>query len=209
MKRDHPPIFVLRHGETQWNTELRLQGTLDSPLTERGLLQARAMGEALARALRRETIEPGQLLWFASPLGRTQQTAAAIAEAAGVPDAPWQADHRLAELRYGEWEGLQVREIEVLTPGAMARWRSDPLVFTPPGGETHLELRQRTAQFLEDALALDRALVIVGHGVAGAMLRGLYLGLTPAEIFVLEKPQDAFFRLHKGVAMKIGVIDSG
>ncbi len=201
----HAPLFVLRHGETLWNTELRLQGSRDSPLTERGRAQARAMGAALRQALAIEGHDAATLDLVASPLGRTRETAALVGEALGLSAATWRSDARLAELRYGDWEGLRVREIDGLAPGAMARWRADPHDFTPPGGETHAELSARTKSFLDEALRADRPLVIVGHGVSGATLRGLYLGLTPAEIFVLEKPQDAFFRLHDRVATRLGV----
>ena len=201
----HAPIFVLRHGETEWNTELRLQGSRDSPLTERGRSQARAMGAALRQALTIGGHDTAMLDLVASPLGRTRETAALVGEALGLSAATWRSDARLAELRYGDWEGLRVREIDGLAPGAMARWRADPHDFTPPGGETHAELSARTKSFLDEALRTGRPLVIVGHGVSGATLRGLYLGLTPAEIFVLEKPQDAFFRLHDGMATRLAV----
>lgn len=201
----HPPLFILRHGETLWNTELRLQGGRDSPLTARGRAQARAMGLALRQVLAGEGLAATTVDLVASPLGRTRETAAIVGAALGMPEAPWRSDARLAELRYGDWEGLRVREIDGLAPGAMARWRADPHDFTPPGGETHAELSARTRSFLDEALRAARPLVIVGHGVSGATLRGLYLGLTPAEIFVLEKPQDAFFRLHGGSAMRLGV----
>jgi len=201
----HAPIFVLRHGETVWNTELRLQGSRDSPLTARGRTQALRMGTALRQALAIEGHDPATLDLVASPLGRTQETAAIVGAALGLDGAGWRSDARLAELRYGDWEGLRVREIDGLVPGAMARWRADPHDFTPPGGETHAELSARTRSFLDEAMHATRPLVIVGHGVSGATLRGLYLRLTPTEIFVLEKPQDAFFRLHDGVATRVAV----
>jgi probable phosphoglycerate mutase len=178
-------------------------------LTVRGRDQARAMGAALRQALAVEGHEIATLELIASPLGRTRETAAIVGESLGLNratnGASWRNDERLAELRYGDWEGLRVRDIDILAPGAMARWRADPHDFTPPGGETHAELSARTRSFLDEAMRATRPLVIIGHGVAGATLRGLYLGLTPSEIFVLEKPQDAFFRLHGGVATRVAV----
>ena len=206
MTDNHPPIFVLRHGETEWNTELRLQGSRDSRLTERGRQQARAMGQALARALQDEFPAGCAPHLLVSPLGRTRETAELIGAALGVTQESWRADQRLAELSYGSWEGLMVREIEEISPGVMARWRASPLDFTPPGGESHLELRGRCQAFLDEAMGLQHPLIVVGHGVAGAMLRGLYLGLSPTEIFVLEKPQDALFRLHGGMSTKISAV---
>jgi broad specificity phosphatase PhoE len=200
---NHHALYLLRHGETLWNTELRLQGSCDSPLTERGRRQAEAMGRALSRALADDGLDAQALDLVSSPLGRTRETAAIVGRVLGVPAARWCTDSRLVELRYGEWEGCVWHDIVKLAPEDVTRWRADPHAFTPPAGESHAELSARTRSFLDAALASVRPQIIVGHGVAGATLRGLYLGLTPAEIFVLEKPQDAFFRLHGGAITKI------
>ena len=89
-------------------------------------------------------------------------------------------------------------DIEVGHPNAMASWRADPEGFCPPGGETHLDLRRRSAAALADIIASGMRTVVVSHGVSGAVLRGLHLGLDARAMFVLEKPQDAFFRLLDG-----------
>ena len=72
-----------------------------------------------------------------------------------------------------------------------------------PGGETHFELRRRSAAVLADIVASATRTVVVGHGVSGAVLRGINLGLDAKAMFVLEKPQDAFFRLLAGVEERI------
>jgi probable phosphoglycerate mutase len=194
------PLYVLRHGETAWNTERRMQGTKDSPLTERGRQQAQAMGRRLRRELARQ---PGPTCFYRSPLGRARETADIIGGEIGLDPAEWRDDPRLAELGYGQWEGFSWKEIEVTHPTALADWRADPHGYCPPDGETHFELRRRSAAVLAEIAAAATRTVIVGHGVSGAVLRGLNLGLDAKAMFVLEKPQDAFFRLLAGVEERI------
>lgn len=186
------PLYLLRHGETAWNTERRMQGTRDSSLTERGRAQAEAMGRRLKREL---DASPGPTRFLRSPLGRTRETAAIVGRALGLPDSEWQEDSRLVELGYGAWEGYSWQEISVTHPTALDDWRADPHGYCPPGGETHQQLRARCAEFLAEIAADGVRTVAVGHGVSGAVVRGLVLGLDARAMFVLDKPQDAFFRL--------------
>jgi len=189
------PLYMLRHGETAWNTERRMQGTRNSDLTERGRAQAHAMGRALKVELARE---PGPTIFLRSPLGRVRETSEIIGRELGLDPGQWRDDARLAELSYGDWEGLTWAEIDVTRPNALADWRADPHGFMPPGGESHLDLRRRSAAVLADVAASKTRTVIVSHGVSGAVVRGLNLGLDARAMFVLEKPQDAFFRLLAG-----------
>jgi broad specificity phosphatase PhoE len=194
------PLYMLRHGETAWNTERRMQGTRNSDLTERGRAQALAMGLALKIELARE---PGPTVFLRSPLGRVRETSEIIGGVLGLDPATWCDDPRLVELAYGEWEGFNRTEIEAAHPNAMAHWRADPNGFTPPGGETHATLRARSAAVLADIAAAKQRTVVVGHGVSGSVLRGLNLGLDAEAMFVLDKPQDAFFRLLAGTEERI------
>ena len=93
------PLYLLRHGETAWNLERRMQGSKDSALTARGREQAAAMGRALAAELARE---PGPTIFLRSPLGRTRETALIVGRALGLDPAEWRDDPRLAELGYGD-----------------------------------------------------------------------------------------------------------
>jgi probable phosphoglycerate mutase len=202
------PLYMLRHGETAWNTERRMQGTKNSALTERGRAQAIAMGRALKVEL---ALEPGPTVFLRSPLGRTCETALLIGRELGLDPADWRDDPRLAELSYGEWEGFTWKEIEARHPDALSQWRADPHGFCPPGGETHFELRRRSEAALADIVAANVRTVVVSHGVSGAVLRGINLGLDAKAMFVLEKPQDAFFRLTFGAEERIlaqGLIDA-
>ncbi|MBS0220987.1 MAG: histidine phosphatase family protein [Proteobacteria bacterium] len=194
MNLEHP-LYMLRHGETAWNIERRMQGTRNSDLTARGRTQAQAMGRTLRAELARE---PGPTVFLRSPLGRARETSLIVGRELGLDPADWRDDPRLAELSYGQWEGFSWKEIEVDHPNALADWRADPHGFCPPGGETHFELRRRSAAVFADIVASRTRTVVVGHGVSGAVLRGLNLGLDAKAMFVLEKPQDAFFRLSTG-----------
>lgn len=197
------PLYMLRHGETAWNTERRMQGTKNSDLTERGRAQARAMGRALKAELAREA---GPTIFLRSPLGRVRETSEIVGYELGLDPSQWRDDPRLVELGYGDWEGFSWKEIEITHPTALADWRADPHGFSPPGGETHFELRRRSAGVLADIVASQTRTVIVGHGVSGAVVRGLNLGLDARAMFVLEKPQDAFFRLLAGREERIEAV---
>lgn len=194
------PLYMLRHGETAWNTERRMQGTKNSDLTERGRAQALAMGRTLRAELARG---PGPTVFLRSPLGRARETSEIVGRELGLAPTDWRDDIRLAELAYGEWEGFSWPEIEVTHPTALADWRADPHGYCPPGGETHHALRQRSLAVLTDIAKSRIRTVVVSHGVSGAVVRGLNLGLDARAMFVLEKPQDAFFRLLAGSEERI------
>lgn len=163
----YPTLYVLRHGETEWNAERRFQGALHSPLTALGRKQAARQGAILAG------LELHGVDIRVSPQGRAFQTAA-IALADQV--AHLRTDDRLRELEVGEWSGKLHDEITAKgspgpdTPdGWLAR-----LDFAP-GGEGFTALRERCASFLAD---LTQPTLCVTHGVTGRMLRALALGIS-------------------------------
>lgn len=194
------PLYMLRHGETAWNTERRMQGSKNSDLTARGRVQALAMGRTLKAELDRE---PGPTIFLRSPLGRTRETSEIVGQEIGIASSEWREDMRLAELSYGNWEGFSWAEIEIDHPTALADWRADPHGYCPPGGETHIDLRRRCEAVLTEIAASNTRTVVVSHGVSGAVVRGLNLGLDARAMFVMEKPQDAFFRLLAGQEERI------
>ena len=194
------PLYMLRHGETAWNTERRMQGSKNSDLTPRGRVQALAMGRTLKAELERE---PGPTIFLRSPLGRTRETSEIVGRELGIASGEWREDIRLAELSYGTWEGFSWAEIEIDHPTALADWRADPHGYCPPGGETHIDLRRRCEAVLTEIATSGVRTVVVSHGVSGAVVRGLNLGLDARAMFVLEKPQDAFFRLMAGSEERI------
>lgn len=177
-------MFILRHGETLWNVEGRMQGHLDSPLTAHGREQARRQGEILRHA------GAASLPLYCSPLGRALETARlALPGTAPIVDA------RLAEVAMGKWQGLTRAEILLRDPGIAADPASFLWKFQAPGGEPLEAMRSRIAAFLAAAPA---EAVIVTHGVTSQLLRGLLLGLDMAQTDALADRQGVVFRCGAG-----------
>lgn len=155
-------LFIVRHGETTWNGAGRIQGSLDSPLTPRGLAQAAATGARLAP----ERI--GAL--YSSDLGRAQQTAREIAAATALPV---RLDERLRERSFGALEGKTWDEIERDHPADARLLRADP--FRPaPGGESLAQFRDRVTGALRRIAmeaGTDRIAVVTHGGVLGVLYR--------------------------------------
>lgn len=181
-------ILLMRHGETEWNLERRFQGRKDSPLTDRGRRQAKAMA-ALVRDL--VLREPGPWRLVSSPLRRAHETAAEVAAATGLA---LETDDRLMEISCGEWEGRTWAEVSAGRETSARQW-----IFDAPGGETHAQVQARIADFLATLPPEpERRAVLVSHGAAGRVLRGLYAGLPREATLDLEVPHDAVFRLRNG-----------
>lgn len=193
-------IYLVRHGETQFNAARRLQGALDSPLTPRGRDQGRRLG-----ALLRSLIEPDED-WgiVASPLGRAQATAALIRDALHFAP-PVETDERLREITLGSWDGLTFDDIDAISPSALDDrfgWQ-----FRSPDGESYEAMCGRLGGWLEDAHAGGRRLIAVSHGISGLVLRGLYSGQPREAAMRAGSPQDAVFRLADGQVTRIGLED--
>ena len=186
-------IYLVRHGETVWNREGRVQGHLDSPLTEKGEVQARRIGETLRTLIgHRDSFDV-----VVSPLGRARRTAEIICKELGWDPRVCSTDDRLRELSWGEWDGLNHDEIEARYPGALRRRRETHWHYVPPDGESFEMVAARAKDWL-DGIAPDRRLVAVAHGAVGRVLRGLYAGLSQSETLAQDEPQDAIFGLHGG-----------
>lgn len=187
-------IYLARHGQTEFNVARRYQGQGDSPLTARGELQARRMGERLA------SIIPDLSGWrlAASPLGRTRRTAEIIAEALSGRLAI-ETDARLAEVSMGAWDGMTFEEVEARRPRHIEHCERH---FHGPGGETFEALAGRLGDWLAEAGAEGRV-IAVSHGMSGRVLRGLYGGLPRARMLRLDAPQDALHLLDGGRVRRI------
>jgi probable phosphoglycerate mutase len=148
-------IIAIRHGETAWNVDTRLQGHLDIALNSRGLWQA----EQAARALEAEPIEA----IYASDLLRAWHTASAIAQTTA---APLVASQNLRERCFGSFEGKTYAELEAQWPEASLRWRQRQPDWAPPGGESLLTLRERISGTVDVMAAqhLGGQIVLVAHG---------------------------------------------
>lgn len=183
-------IYLLRHGETVWNRQDRLQGQRDAPLTRTGIAQV----EANARLLRQHIDDPHAFEVIASPLGRAWQSAAIIAEILGKDPDRIVLEPRLVEISFGDWEGLTLAELERAVPGAWARRRADHWRFRPPGAESFADVAERVAPWLAQFDDSAR-LIVVCHGGTGRVIRGLYAGLAPEVAVVQSEEQTEVFRL--------------
>jgi broad specificity phosphatase PhoE len=184
-------MFLVLHGQTEWNRDRRMQGQHDSALTAEGARQGRAVGELLRSLL----ATPPRIV--ASPLGRTQATARILAACLNVPEHAIETDERLKEVALGEWEGLTREEIaggwNVRTDD---RTQND-WFFRAPGGESYDALASRLSDWLA-SLGEHDALIAVSHGVASRVLRGLYAGLSKEDALALEVSRDTVYRLQHG-----------
>ncbi|ARC89491.1 histidine phosphatase family protein [Rhodovulum sp. MB263] len=171
-------LILLRHGETLWNTEKRLQGHDNSPLSPRGIEQARAIVPRL------RSLAPARVV--TSDLGRVRQTA----EIVGHADAP--SDERLRELDMGEWTGLRKDALIAEKPDLYRAWRAGS--YTPAGGEAWDDFVARITSALTHWLYAGQGdlLAIVHSGVVRVACFG-FLGLKPAHLLPVTPGNLAIF----------------
>lgn len=157
-------LYLVRHGETDWNAQGRLQGRHDIPLNARGRVQAEEAGARLRGLLS----GVDDLDYVASPLGRARETMERLRRTLGLDPAVYRTDERLAEISFGAWEGLTWPEVRARDPEGGAARDRDVWGYAPPGGESYAMLAERVAPAVSD---LARSTVIVSHGgVARALL---------------------------------------
>ncbi|CAN5474062.1 histidine phosphatase family protein [soil metagenome] len=176
-------LVMLRHGQTEWNAGSRMQGQIDTDLTDLGRSQAVAAAEVLAKR------QP--LLIMSSDLRRAYDTAAALGERTGLTV---DIDTRLRETHLGDWQGLNHLEVDEIAPGARLAWRDDAR-WAPHGGESRVDVADRSKPVVTELVAqlaewgseadgddAQRPVVLVAHG-------GLIAALTAA---VLDLPVDSW-----------------
>lgn len=188
-------LIHIRHGETDWNAEGRLQGQRDVPLNAVGRTQAARNGRALAAHLAAGGIDPEALDWVASPLGRSRETMEIVRDTMGLDPRDYRVDDSLKEVTFGLWEGFTLGELKLSDPAGVAARRADKWAFVPPGGESYAMLSARIDRFLR---GLDADTVVVAHGGVQRVLAGLITGVPAAEVPVLEVPQDRFCIFARG-----------
>jgi probable phosphoglycerate mutase len=167
-------LVLLRHGQTTYNAGSRMQGQLDTELSELGREQAAAAAEVLAKR------QP--LLIVSSDLQRALDTAVALGERSGQPVL---VDPRLRETHLGDWQGLTHLEVDASAPGARLAWREDAR-WAPHGGESRVDVAARSLPVVAELVAAqtewgadepDRPVVLVAHGGLIAALTAALLGL--------------------------------
>jgi alpha-ribazole phosphatase len=183
-------FVLIRHGESVWNSERRIQGSLDPELSRRGRRQTELLVSHL------ETLMPHPVAAiYASPLRRAAQTAGQIA---GTLHLPVIHDPDLREMFLGTWEGKTDAEIRAAFPGRYERWLEDPLAFPAPGGEELRAFERRVVGAIQrmqrDHPGAD--LMVVSHGGVIKALLCFALGLPVRHLFRLKQDNTAVNRIQ-------------
>ncbi|RFB80111.1 histidine phosphatase family protein [Methylovirgula sp. 4M-Z18] len=168
-------LIFMRHGETDWNREGRLQGQRDVPLNARGRDQARGVGADL-----RQLVGDGrQVDFIASPLERTRETMELARHSAGfLPADTYAMDDRLKEISFGDWEGTTWDELAARDPARVRERKRDKWGYVPPGGESYAMLAERVRPWLE---SLSGDTVTVAHGGVARALMVLLADTEPVQ----------------------------
>ncbi len=175
-------IIFIRHGETDWNRQARLQGQQDIALNALGRRQAARNGRILPLLL-------GSAEWrfIASPLSRATDTMEIALSAAGMADRAFETDDRLKEISFGRWEGLTLAEVAQKDAEGGRKRQVNKWRFVPPDGESYADLSTRIGGWLADQ---ERPAVIVAHGGVLRVLRHRLGGVAAADASLLAVPQD-------------------
>lgn len=199
------PLYLARHAETVFNRSRRMQGNdAHTPLTLEGFRQADAMGLALARHFR-EGDEPVPQIW-ASTAGRTQQTAAIVADHLGVEFFSIRQDARLREIEVGRWTGRSYADI-VADEGEILDMEHRLFRLPIPGGEHYADIAARLHDWLIDAGSAPA--LVISHGMTARVLRGLLAGGTAFHGVPIAQdvPQGTVMRLEAGLEQPLLVGD--
>ncbi len=176
-------LYLVRHGETEWNASERCQGSLDIPMNDNGVRQAQLAGDAL-RGVAFDAA-------YTSSLGRAQQTAAAILGSSGLAAVQLPA---LSELSYGDWHGLRPAEWPNDTG---ARWRRDPWSVAFPGGESLPVLRDRVIPEFRRIAAnhAGQRILIASHGHVNRVMLIHAMGSDPSMFWEIEQANGGVIEL--------------
>lgn len=177
--------YILRHGQTDWNAEWRLQGQQNIPLNDTGRQQARENGARLM-ALAGDL---GGYDFVASPLDRARETMELARAAAGLDPLAYRIDERLKEICFGDWEGYTGRELKAMDRERHRERQVKKWDFVPPGAlaESYEILSWRVGSWLK---SLDRPTVAVCHGGVIRCIFRLVAGTARADAANLDIPQD-------------------
>jgi broad specificity phosphatase PhoE len=185
-------LYVIRHGQTDYNREERLQGARDIPLNDMGRSQARSNGQTLAATPLELPLDAFD--WVSSPLSRTRETMELVRTAAGLAPETYRTDSLLIELSFGDWEGQTLSEVGDHSPELIAARERGKWNFRPPGAkaESYAMLAERTDRFLA---SVNRPTICVAHG---GVIRTLFqrIGKVPDEdAAMVDIPQDRVLKI--------------
>jgi probable phosphoglycerate mutase len=156
-----PVVYFVRHGETDWNLERRLQGQRDIPLNALGRMQASRCGAILRDLLTRSGRPAAQFDYVSSPLGRARETMELMRTGIGLASEHYRTDARLMEMSFGRWEGFTFAELQGREAEALAARERDKWGFVLPGGESYAQLAVRVRAWYE---SIECDTVVSAHG---------------------------------------------
>ncbi|MBC8656353.1 histidine phosphatase family protein [Vibrio parahaemolyticus] len=192
-------IFVLRHGETEFNADKKLQGHCNSSLTSKGSDQARRVGTTL-----KQYVENRPFRVYSSTLGRALQTSQIVCEELNYSYENLNKEPRLKEFSLGEWEQRTIPSLEQEVPNLLAQ---NDWYLQAPNCETYESVRERLSSWLSD-VTHDEDIVVVSHGLTGIVLIGLLLGMDYTQVWQQDLPQDAFFIIEDGRITRVNCVDT-
>ena len=185
-------LYIIRHGQTDWNAERRLQGQRDIPLNAVGREQATGNGVLLKQLVG----DLSHYRFVSSPLGRARETMERARNAAGLDPTRYELDDRLIEICFGDWEGKTVREIRAVTPDLVKARATDKWNFIAPGegAESYEMLSRRVDGWLK---SVGGPTVAVCHG---GIIRSIFrlTGTEEHHAASMEIPQDQILRYRDG-----------
>ncbi|MFB9263527.1 histidine phosphatase family protein [Bradyrhizobium erythrophlei] len=185
-----PTIYYIRHGETSWNAEGRLQGVQDIGLNDLGRRQAADAGRILADLLARDGRDAAALPFVASPLIRARATMELVRAELGLPRGDYALDTRLREIGYGTWEGSTLAEAQAADPAVYARRQVEKWTVSPPGGESYVDVQARMTDWYR---SVTSDMVAVAHGGTARALMVALAFETPASAADLLIEQGAVY----------------
>lgn len=188
-----PLVYIVRHGQTDWNVAERLQGQADIDINAQGRGEATGNGRRLAELI----VDPQDFDFVASPMIRTRHTMELVRQAMGLPASGYTTDPRLMEMNFGDWQGYTIAEVEQRYPGSTRGRVLDKWDFRPPGdaAESYQMLLERVRPFFE---ALERRTVCVTHGGVIRALFRLVEKVPKTKAGSLDTPQDRILRWQDG-----------
>ena len=189
---DLPTIYLLRHGQTEWNVEGRYQGQLNSPLTAKGQEQAKANALKLANYIDLKSIKI-----FSSPLGRAKETAEIITKQNGVALSKIIFEERIQEFNYGIFEGKTKVYCQKEYKAIFDAREADKFNYLLEGGDSYAKVYERLNDWLF-FVQNEKVIVVVAHEMINRALRGIYCGLKNEEMLQLRQPNDMLIKLENG-----------
>jgi probable phosphoglycerate mutase len=173
-----PVLYYVRHGETEFNLQGRLQGRRDTVLNAHGRQQAAECGVVLRDLFARDQRQAQDFKYVSSPLKRARQTMEILRGVLGLAPLDYEIDPRLIEIAYGEWEGLTLPEIEARNTGVLTQRERDKWDFAPSGGESYQQLTARIDDWYR---SLTSDVVVTAHGGGVRALMALFKILPEEE----------------------------